>query len=92
VRAKTTSKKIFNSSSGTITGSRKSFLSIRTYRDHTNVADLTSKQEAAINLLATGSSMEEVAHVLGISRATISHWKRYSPVFRTKVEELKGEL
>ena len=48
---------------------------------------LIHKQQVAINLIATGSTTEEAAEVLNITRSIINKWKKESPAFS---ERLKG--
>jgi predicted DNA-binding protein YlxM (UPF0122 family) len=45
-------------------------------------------QDVAMNLLATGYSMKEVAEVLGINARTIYDWQRRDPSFRSTVISL----
>jgi len=56
------------------------------------VQGLTSQQEVAINLLATGSTIQEVSEVLNVKPYLIDKWIRYIPAFRAKLKELKGDL
>jgi DNA-binding NarL/FixJ family response regulator len=56
------------------------------------VKTLTPQQEAAINLLATGSTHEQAAQALNISHSTIYKWMRRNPTFRAKLKKLTGDL
>ena len=49
-------------------------------------------QDAAMNLLATGYSIEEVADVLGITVSAIANWKYRNPSFRPMVKSLSEEV
>jgi hypothetical protein len=52
----------------------------------------TQKQDAAINLLATGYSMADAAAVLGVSRSAVLKWKRNNPSFRDEINRRRGEI
>jgi transcriptional regulator with XRE-family HTH domain len=54
--------------------------------------NLTAQQEAAINLLATGSTLEEVAEALNISITQLYRWRKGNPAFLAKLKELKVDL
>jgi hypothetical protein len=49
-------------------------------------------QDVAINLLATGYSMEEVADVLGIEVKIIKNWRRRDPSFRPLINSLSQQM
>ena len=49
-------------------------------------------QDVAINLLATGYSIEEVAEVLGVTVVAISNWQRRNPSFRPTVKRLSEQV
>jgi len=53
---------------------------------------LTSKQEAAVNLLAIGYTSSDVSSVLRISRSTVNFWNKHLPLFRAELEELQEQL
>jgi DNA-binding CsgD family transcriptional regulator len=53
---------------------------------------LTEKHEVAINLIATGSTLEETALVLNISSSTIGKWKRENALFAEKLKEITDHL
>jgi|SRR6516165_1495317 hypothetical protein len=53
---------------------------------------LTSKQEAAINLLAIGYSSSDVSSVLRISRSTVNFWNKHLPQFKAQLEVLQEQL
>jgi transposase len=49
-------------------------------------------QDAAMNLLATGYSMREVAEVLGVNVKTIYDWQCSDPSFRPTVMSLIDQV
>jgi transposase len=49
-------------------------------------------QDAAMNLLATGYSVEEAAQVLGLSPGAIYNWVRRNSAFRPTVESLRKQV
>jgi transposase-like protein len=53
---------------------------------------LTSKQEAAVNLLAIGYTSRDVSSVLRISRSTVNFWNKHLPRFKAQLEELQEQL
>lgn len=53
---------------------------------------LTSKQEAAINLLAIGYTSSDVSSVLRISRSTVNFWNKHLPQFKAQLEVLQEQL
>jgi len=53
---------------------------------------LTSKQEAAVNLLAIGYTSSDVSSVLRISRSTVNFWNKHLPLFRAELEVLQEQL
>jgi hypothetical protein len=53
---------------------------------------LTSKQEAAINLLAIGYTSSDVSSVLRISRSTVNFWNKHLPRFKAQLEVLQEQL
>jgi transposase-like protein len=53
---------------------------------------LTSRQEAAVNLLAIGYTSRDVSSVLRISRSTVNFWNKHLPRFKAQLEELQEQL
>jgi hypothetical protein len=49
-------------------------------------------QDVAMNLLATGYSLEEVAEVLGVTVNAIYCWRRRDPSFRPIVKSLRKQI
>jgi hypothetical protein len=56
------------------------------------LSELMCLQDVAINLLATGYSMEEAAEVLGVTVVAISNWQRRNPAFRPIVKSLREQV
>jgi predicted transcriptional regulator len=52
----------------------------------------TQKQDAAINLLATGYSVADAAAVLGVSRSALLKWKSNKPSFRDEINRRRREI
>jgi len=59
---------------------------------HEGRRGFTQKQDAAINLLATGYSMADAAAVLGVSRSALLKWKSKNPSFRDEIKRRRGEI
>jgi Putative ATPase subunit of terminase (gpP-like) len=51
-----------------------------------------AKRDAAINLLATGYSPEEVTEMLGLKKSTLHHWRYTDPEFGAIVRNLKQQV
>jgi transcriptional regulator with XRE-family HTH domain len=50
-----------------------------------------SLQDAAINLLATGYSLRDVAAILNVESSTVRRWWSGDPLFKPRVEALKQQ-
>ena len=50
-----------------------------------------SLQETAINLLATGYTVSDVARILEIDSSTVRRWWVVNPLFKPAVEALKQQ-
>ena len=64
----------------------------RAGRLFTNRSDLSRMQDAAINLLATGRTVKDVAAVLGLPPRVISQWYNHNPAFRANLVGLRRDL
>jgi len=53
--------------------------------------ELTSAQLAAVPLLTAGATDAEAGEQLGIDRATVYRWRRFSPTFQAALNEARGE-
>jgi len=60
--------------------------------DEKQEPNLSPTQEAAINLLATGSSLKEVATVVGVSVSTLKIWRYRNAAFREKLRKLGFDI
>ena len=56
------------------------------------LSKLMCLQDVAINLLATGYSMEEVAEVLGVQVRAIEAWGRRDASFRPTLKNLSEQV
>lgn len=45
------------------------------------IPELTSQQQVALPMLATGSTDAEVGERLGIDRTTVYRWRKFAPSF-----------
>ena len=63
-----------------------------TKRDETRRTKLSVKQERAIDMLLGGSTVSEVAKVLGTARQTISGWRNRNPDFMAELVARRTEL
>lgn len=52
----------------------------------------TQRQDAAINLLATGYSVADAAAVLGVSRSILDKWRNRNPVFEQEINRRRQEI
>jgi Homeodomain-like domain len=52
----------------------------------------TERQDAAINLLATGYSVADAAAVLGISRSIVDKWRNRNPAFERELIRRRREI
>ena len=52
----------------------------------------TQRQDAAINLLATGYSVADAAAVLGISRSILDKWRNRNPAFERELIRRRQEI
>ena len=55
------------------------------------LSESTCLQEVAMNLLATGYSLDEAAQVLGITPSAIYNWCRRDSSFRTTLRNLRKQ-
>jgi hypothetical protein len=49
-------------------------------------------QDAAMNLLATGYSIEEAAETLGVTANAINIWRRRNPSFKRTVKNISEKV
>lgn len=56
------------------------------------LSELMCLQDVAINLLATGYTIEEVAEVLGLAARTIERWRYADPSFKRTLKNLSTQL
>jgi predicted transcriptional regulator len=54
--------------------------------------ELTPQQAAAVDLLAVGRTITEVAEAVGVTRQTVSEWFNQAPVFEAAVNRRRQEL
>jgi transposase-like protein len=54
--------------------------------------DELSLHDAAINLLATGYSVSEVAEIFNIDSSTVRRWWRADPLFKLTVEAIQEQI
>ena len=54
--------------------------------------DEVSLHDAAINLLATGYSVSEVAEIFNIDSSTVRRWWRADPLFKYKIEAIQEQI
>src|ERR1700677_4187802 len=54
--------------------------------------ELTPQQEAAVDLLALGRSITDVAKEVGVARQTLSLWRNKQPVFQAAFNLRRREL
>jgi transposase len=52
----------------------------------------TQRQDAAINLLATGYSVADAAAVLGVSRSILDKWRNRNPIFEQEINRRRQEI
>jgi hypothetical protein len=52
---------------------------------------LTPQQDAAINLIATGTTPKDAALVLGIPYSTLRRWASCNETFKVKLDEAKQQ-
>ena len=55
-------------------------------------SQLTPQQELALDLLATGKTVTQVAEALGVSRQTVSKWLNQDCEFQQALEDRQREL
>lgn len=53
---------------------------------------LTSRQSAAVDLVAVGQTDQEVADAVGVSRQTVNVWRNQHPAFTVAVEDRRREV
>jgi Homeodomain-like domain len=58
----------------------------------TSRPELTPQQAAAVDLLAVGRTITEVAEAVGVTRQTVSGWLNQDPVFEAAVNRRRQEL
>ncbi|HEX8091653.1 MAG TPA: helix-turn-helix domain-containing protein [Blastocatellia bacterium] len=65
---------------------------IESNHDNEGPRMLTQRQDAAINLLATGYSVADAAAVLGVSRSILDKWRNRNPVFEQEINRRRQEM
>ncbi len=58
----------------------------------TSSASLTSQQEAAVDFLAVGNTVTQVADAVGVARQTVSEWRNRNATFQAAVNSRGLEL
>jgi hypothetical protein len=58
----------------------------------TKTGELSAPQWAAIDLLATGTSITVTAEAVGVTRQTVSEWANHAPQFRATLNWRRAEL
>lgn len=60
--------------------------------DSEHRTDLTPQQEAAVDLLAVGSTLTHVAKTVGVARQTVSEWINHNHRFKAALNRRRQEL
>lgn len=53
---------------------------------------MTTRQAAAVELVAVGKTDQEVADAVGVTRQTVNVWRHVHPAFAAAVEERRHEV
>ena len=65
---------------------------IGTNADTASPSSLTPQQEAAVDLLAVGNTVTQVADAVGVARQTVSEWRNRNAAFQAAVNSRRLEL
>ena len=60
--------------------------------DTASASLLTSQQEAAVDLLAVGNTVTQVADAVGVARQTVSEWRNQNAAFQAAVNSRRLDL
>lgn len=67
-------------------------MDVEAFHNEEGRAAFTQRQDAAINLLATGYSVADAAAVLGVSRSILDKWRNRNPAFERELNRRSQEI